>query len=166
MNRLAFAVLAVALASCGRSVPAAGPTADELGIEAATFPQVLVPLSTQTLAGFEEAAARLGDSSGVTAADFKQTFELESFAMNGQATSVMIAYTNPWLAPAQVLHRPMTVPQFLRACESEGRDAVLVAPKGQIYIPRAQMPDVRAKIILLGASDKDLPLLFIHGSLR
>jgi hypothetical protein len=97
---------------------------------------------------------------------FKQTFDLESISVNGQAISVMIAYTNPWLAPAQKLHRPMTVPQFLRACESEGRDAVLIAPKGQIYIPRAQMPDVRAKVVLLGASDKDMPLVFIRGSLR
>jgi hypothetical protein len=166
MNRLAFAVLAFALAACGRARPPAGPTADELGAEAATFVQVLVPLSAQTLAGFEEAVARLGDASSVTPADFKQTYELESFSVNGQETRVMIAYTNPWLAPATTLHRPMTVPQFLRACEAEGRDAALVAPKGQIYIPRAQMPDVRAKLVLLGASDKDMPLVFIRGSLR
>lgn len=165
MNRLAFAVLAALLAACGSSGPSASPSSDALGAEAATFPQVLVPVSTQTLAGFEEAAARLGAGS-VTAADFQQTYELASLVVDGRPADVMIAYTNPWLAPAQMLHRPMTVAQFFRVCEAEGRDAVLVAPKGQIFVPRAQVPDVRSKVILLGVSDADLPLAFIRGSLR
>ena len=164
MSRLALVVLIAALAACGKSRPGGGPTADELGAEAATFAQVLVPLSTQTLAGFEEAVKR--NPSSVTAADFPLIYEAGYATIDGRSVPVMVGYANPWLAPADVIYQPMSVPQFLRACQSEGLDAVLIAPKGRIFISRLQLEDVRAKVVALGAPSSDMPFSFIRGNLR
>jgi len=163
MSRLALAAL-IALAACGKPRPAGGPTAAELGSEAATFAQVLVPLSTQTLAGFEEAVKR--NPRTVTPSDFPLIYELGYATIDGRTVPVMVGYATPWMAPADVLHQPMNVPQFLRACQLEGRDAVLIAPKGRIFIPRSQLEEVRAKVVSLGPPKPDLPFGFIRGNLR
>lgn len=158
MSRRAFVVLVAALAACGRGeAPPAPPSASELGAELATFRQILVPLSPAT-----------AENAKLDPENFKEVYELGTTTSEGASIGVLVAYSDPWLLPASAIGRPMSVLQFLRAFGQEERAqaAALVAPKGQLYFTRAQLPGVLAGARTAGASDADLPFSAVKGSAR
>ena len=74
MRTAALVVLAAALAACGKApkTPAA-PTPAAVGAELATFPQLLVPISTTTWAGMQKAIA-LNDMTRANAVQYPQPY--------------------------------------------------------------------------------------------
>ena len=170
MKIVAFAVLAALLAACGRDkTPAAptAPTAEAIGAEMATFPQLLVPISTTTWAGMQAAAAR-NDASGLTADRYPRPYAHGTVQVNGRTTAVLAAYTSVRLAPAQMPLQPMKVQQFLRAltADDEAELGSVIAPQGHIFFTRAQLPDVVIAAAKAGAGIDDMPYSIVRGTGR
>jgi len=164
---LALVVLAAALAAaCRKPAPPEPPTPEEIGAELATFPQLLVPLSTDTAKGLKRAIELRGRLENVTRDDFEQSYEVVSVNEGGVSLAVMLAYAGAWLAPSGTLSQAMSVPQFFHAFEADAQAgvAVIVAPKGNIVITRDQIPRVRAKLVDAGVSDRQLPFSLVRGS--
>jgi hypothetical protein len=70
--------------------------------------------------------------------------------------------------PTDVFARQMNVVQFLRefgARQNLG-GALLVTPKGRIFVPRAQLIDVLIETRKAGAPDEELPYTVVVGSVR
>lgn len=169
MNRAAFVVLAAALAACGRSpAPTAQPTPEAIGAEIATFSQILVPLSTQTISNLKIAAELKGGLQNVTTGDFTPDYQFGSVTADGKPAAVLVAFSDPWLAPTEALTMPMSLPQFLRAYEASPKAslAVLIAPRGEIIITREHLPRVRQVVAVSGRPDADLPFVLIRGHRR
>jgi len=168
MKAAALVVLAAALAACGKAPEApAAPTAAALGAELATFPQLLVPISTTTWAGMQKAIA-LNDMSRANADQYPQPYAHYTVRVGSRSVPVIVAYTGVWLAPAPTPLQPMSVQQYLRAFGADpGTDlASVIAPKGRIFFTREQLPDVIAAARAAGAASDDLPYSIVHGVAR
>lgn len=164
---LLFASLAAiaALGACARKHPAP-PEPKALGAELATFPQVLLPLSPDTMRDFKAAA----DTAGFAAAakGVWPAYALASAAVDGSTATLFVAYATPWQAPKGIALQPVSIQQFLRAFSAEGRAgvAMVVAPKGTMFFTREQMHEVGAGAEAAGGSSADLPFSFLVGSGR
>jgi hypothetical protein len=160
--------MAAGLAACGKTpAPPAAPTAQALGAELATFPQLLVPISTATWAGMRAAVAR-NDPDRANAYQHPQPYAHHTVQIDGKDFPVIVAYTGVWLAPAPVPLQPMSVQQYLRTFGGDaGTDiASVIAPKGRIFFTREQLPDVIAAARAAGATADDLPYSVVHGAAR
>lgn len=168
MKAAALVVLAAALAACGKApqTPAA-PTPAAVGAELATFPQLLVPISTTTWAGMQKAVA-LNDMSRANADQYPQPYAHYTVMISSKEVPVIVAYTGVWLAPSPTPLQPMSVQQYLRAFGADaGTDlASVIAPKGRIFFTREQLPDVIAAARAAGATSDDLPYSVVHGVAR
>lgn len=166
MRLAALAVLATALAACGKPAPKA-PTPEAVGAELATFPQLLVPISTQTWARIQSAVAR-SDVEHSEANQYPQPYAHATVLLNGHDTSTIVAYTGVWLAPAPVPLQPMSVQQYLRAFAADtGTDlASVIAPKGNIFFTRKQLPDVMISAKNAGASSTEMPYSVVRGAAK
>lgn len=170
MKIAALVVLAAALAACDKDKSPAAPTApaaEAVGIELATFPQLLVPISTQTWASMRAAAAR-NDASGLTADRYPEPYAHATVQVDGRTTIVLAAYTSVRLAPARIPLQPMKAQQFLRAFTAD-MDAELgsvVAPQGHIFFTRSQLPDIIIAAAKAGAGIDDLPYSIVRGTGR
>lgn len=166
MSRLPLMILLVALA-CQRPAPLLPPTPAALGAELATFHQVLVPLTPETLDDLKAAIAREGIEN-VTLTSFRQSYVHGSATVNGKKTAVFVAYSGPWQAPKGMLLRPMSVHQYLRAFAADAQTdlAMLTAPKGNMFFTRDQLPEILGVTRTAGASSDDLPFALISGSGR
>lgn len=166
MNRLALLVLLIALAACGKK-PAAAPTAEAVGAELATFPQLLVPISSQTWASMQSAALRK-DAEHSDANQYPQPYAHATVILNGREIPAFVAYTGVWLAPTPVPLQPMSVQQFLRtfAANADMDLASVIAPKGSIFFTREQLPDVMGSARTAGAGATDLPYSIVRGAAK
>ena len=166
--RLGLLFFVVSLASCGRKpVPPPAPTAAALGTELATYRQVLVILSPITAENIQRVEAIKGPGHAETG-DFQEVYAHADSTVAGSSVAVIIAYSGAWLLPRGVAARPMTPPQFLRAFANDeecGR-AVLITPKGTIFIERAQHLEVLISMRNAGAVAADLPFSLIRGAAR
>lgn len=166
MKIAALVILAAALAACGKPRPKA-PTPEAVGAELATFPQLLVPISSQTWASMQAAVAR-NDAEHAAANQYPQPYAHGSVLVGGLETPVIVAYTGVWLAPAPVPLQPMSVQQYLRAFGADaGTDlAGVIAPKGSIFFTREQLPDVIGAARKAGAGSEELPYSVVRGAAR
>lgn len=166
MRLAAPAVLILALAACGKPSPAPAPppTAAAVGAELATFSQLLMPISSTTWARMQEADERK-DFSRTAANRYARPYAHAGALVDGKDTSVFLAYTGVFLAPAPLPLQPMTVQQFLRAfaADSETELAGVVAAQGTIFFTREQLPDVIAAARAAGAADVELPYSVVRG---
>jgi hypothetical protein len=166
MKRAAFVVLAAAFLACRKPAPKA-PAAEALGAELATFRQVLVPLTQQTLTEFQDAVSLKG-AENVTLMNFRQTYEHGTATVDGSTVALFIAYAGPFQAPKGTPLQAMSVQQFLGAFAGDPATdiATLAAPKGNIFFTRQQLPDVIGAARAAGASSGDLPFSLIYGNGR
>jgi len=170
MRIIALVLLAVAIAACGKEkspvVPTA-PTAEAIGAELATFPQLLVPISTQTWASMRTAAAS-NNLSGLTADRYPQPYARASVQVNGRNAVVLAAYTSVRLAPAQVPMQVMAVQQYLRVFTADTAADLggVVTPQGHIFFTRAQLPDVIIGATKAGSSFEDMTYSVVRGTGR
>lgn len=168
MRLAALAVLVAGLAACKKAPPpAAPPTPEAVGAELATFPQLLVPISTSTWVSMQAAAAQ-NDPTRSDANQYPHPYAHSTAIVGGREFPVLVAYTGVWLAPAPVPLQPMSVHQFLRAFGADpGTDlASVVAPRGGIVFTREQLPDVSAAARAAGATSEDLPYSVVRGAAR
>lgn len=167
MNRLVLPLLLAALAACGEKPAAAPPTPAAVGAELATFPQLLVPISSQTWAGMQQAVAR-GDPGLSFAHQYLRPYAHASVIVDGRENAVFVGYAGVWLAPAPVPLQPMSVQQFLKAfAADDGANlATVVAPKGSIFFTREQLPDVIGAARAAGATSADLPYSVVRGAAK
>jgi hypothetical protein len=167
MRISALLLLAGALAACGKAPAPPAPTAQALGAELATFPQLLVPVSTSTWASMQAAVAR-NDMDHANANQYPRPYAHPVVTVGGKETPVLVAYAGAWLAPAPVPLQPMSVQQFLRAFGAdEGTDlASVIAPKGRMFFTREQLPDVIAAARAAGATAEDAPYGIVLGLAR
>ncbi len=168
MRFFALVVLAVTITACGKAKTPEAPTGpDAVGAELATFPQLLVPISTQTWASMRAAAAK-DDISSLTADRYPQPYARATVQVNGHTTVVLPAYTSVRLAPAQVPLQVMTVQQYLRAFTADPVADLggVVAPRGHIFFTRAQLPDVVIAAAKAGAGLEDMPYSVVRGAGR
>ena len=170
MKITALLILAAALAACGKEkTPAAPatPTAEAVGAELATFPQLLVPISTQTWTSMRAAAAK-NDISGLTADLYPRPYSYASVQVDGRDAAVLAAYSSVRLAPAQVPLQVMTVQQYLRAftADTVADLGSVVTPRGHIFFTRAQLPDVILAAAKAGAGLEDMPYSVVRGTGR
>ncbi|MBI2387246.1 MAG: hypothetical protein HYV14_14735 [Elusimicrobia bacterium] len=168
MRTAALVVLAAALAACGKTPePPKAPTPAAVGAELATFPQLLVPISTSTWASMQAAAAR-NDPDHANANQYPRPYAHHAVRIDGRDVPVITAYTGVWLAPAPVPLQPMSVQQYLRAfgADADTDLASVIAPKGTIFFTREQLPDVIAAARAAGATSEDLPYGIVHGVAR
>lgn len=168
--KLAALLIVAALAACGKAdeaPPAAPPTPEAVGAELATFPQILVPISTATWTSMQEAAAR-DDLPRINATAHPHPYAHPTVLVDGKETPVLMGYTGLWLAPSPLPLQPMSVQQFLRVFGAgEGADlASVIAPRGAIFFTRAQLPDVIAAARAAGASSAELPYSLVRGAAR
>lgn len=163
MSRLPLVILLAAFAACGRK-PASPPTAAALGAELATFPQLLVPPTEQTLIDWKEAVARKG-AENVTLTSFRQSYTHGSATVNGKEVAVFVAYAGPWQAQKGMPLQLMSVPQFLRAFAADPQTdlAMVAAPKGNLFFTREQLPEIIGAVRAAGAASEDLPFTLIGG---
>lgn len=167
--RIAALALLAGLAACGKpEAPApSAPTPEAVGAELATFPQILVPISTATWTSMLEAASR-NDPLRVSATQYPHPYAHPVVLVDGKATPVLMGYTGLWLAPSPVPLQPMSVLQFLRVFGGDaGTDlASVIAPRGAIFFTRAQLPDVISAARAAGATSEDLPYSVVRGAAR
>ena len=91
MKLAAVAALAVALAACGKKPPTA-PTPEAVGAELATFPQILVLISSTTWADMQSAVGR-NDMSHSEATAYPRPYAHGIVTLDGRETPVLVAYT-------------------------------------------------------------------------
>lgn len=167
MRLSALLLLAAALAACGTKPSAAPvpPTPEALGAELATFPQLLVPISTSTWSLMLDAGSKK-DPQGAKATWHTNPYAHVSLSIDGKHAEALIAYTGVWLAPRPAPLQPMSVQQYLQAFAADaGTDlAIVVAPKGTFYITRTQLVDVMQAASAAGAGLVDLPYSIILSS--
>jgi len=166
MRRLALPLLLAALAACGKK-PVEAPTPAAVGAELATFPQLLVPISTQTWAAMAAASAR-GDGDHTAATQYAKPYAHGVARIDGRDSPVFLGYSSVLLAPATVPLQPMSVQQFLRAfAADDGTDlASVVAPKGAIFLTREQLVDVIGAARAARAAAADMPYSVVRGEAR
>lgn len=156
------------LAACGKA-PAGpkAPTPEAVGAELATFPQLLVPISTSAWTGMQDASARNDPARAVPDA-YPTPYAHDSVLVEGKETPAIVAFTGVWLAPSPLPLRPMSVQQFLRAFGADaGADlATVIAPRGRIFFTRGQLPDVIAAARAAGATSAELPYDVVRGAAR
>jgi hypothetical protein len=167
MKIAVLVVLAAALAACGKPSPPTAPTPEAVGAELATFPQLLVPISTQTWARMQSAVAR-NDVEHSAANQYPQPYAHGSVLLNGRDTPAFVAYTGVWLAPAPIPLQPMSVQQYLRtfAADADTNLAGVIAPKGSIFFTREQLPDVMGSARNAGASSVEMPYSLVRGAAK
>lgn len=167
MRSSTLLVLVVALAACGPKPSAAPtpPTPEALGAELATFPQLLVPISTSTWSLMLDAASKK-NLQGAKATWHQNPYAHVPLLIDGKNAEALIAYSGVWLAPRPAPLQPMSVQQYLQAFAADaGTDlAIVVAPKGTFYIARAQLVDVMQAASAAGAGLVDLPYSIILSS--
>ena len=169
MKITALLVLTTLIAACGGKTtpPPSAPTAEAIGAELATFPQLLVPISTTTWASMRAAAAR-GDAAGLTADRYPHPYTYATVEVNGRTAIVLAAYTSIRLAPGQMPLQPMKVQQYLRAftADMDAELASVVTPQGHIFFTRAQLSDVVIAAAKAGAGLDDMPYSIVRGTGR
>ena len=151
MKRLMIVALTAALTACGKTkIPPSPTSAAAVGVELATYPQVLVPLSAHPLGNAETA------------------YQYGAATVSGSTVAAMIAYSSAWLLPDTSTARPMTPLQFLQAFASSEPCglAVLITPKGSLLIGRSDLLDVLVAARDAGAATAELPFTAIRGSAR
>lgn len=166
--RLAALLLLAGLAACGKTeAPPAAPTPEAVGAELATFPQILVPISTTTWTSMLAAASRK-DALGVRAIEYPRPYAHPAVLADGKETPVLMGYTGLWLAPSPVPLQPMSVQQFLRVfgADPDADLASVIAPRGAIFFTREQLPDVISAARAAGATSADLPYSVVRGAAR
>ena len=166
MRRLPLILLIMVLAACERpKAPARPPTADELGAELATYAQVLVPLAPETVENVRRAAAFKGTES-VRPGDFQPVDEHVTADIAGSSVTVLMAYSGAWLLPRDQTSQPMTSIQFLHALgeDQAARFAVLITPKGNLFVGKEQLLDVMIAARKAGAATEDIPFTIIRGA--
>ncbi|PIR19214.1 MAG: hypothetical protein COV48_03200, partial [Elusimicrobia bacterium CG11_big_fil_rev_8_21_14_0_20_64_6] len=167
MSRSAFlaAGLLLALTACRKPAPPAPASPHAIGAELATFKQVLMPLTDETLENLRRAILLHGPES-VTLTSFRQTYSHGTTTVNGAKASVLIAYSDPWRAPKGIFLQPMSVLQYLRAFANDaGTDLTMLStPKGEIFFTREQLSEVSTAASEAGAGGEDLPFVLIRGS--
>lgn len=166
MRRLALPLLLVALASCGKLAPET-PTPAAIGAELATFPQLLVPISTQTWAAMAAASER-GDGDHSAANRYAKPYAHGVAHVDGRESPVFVGYSSVLLAPAPVPLQPMSVQQFLSAFAlDDGTNlASVIAPKGAIFLTREQLPELIGAARTAGATAGDMPYSVVRGEAR
>ncbi len=167
MNRLAFAVLLAALPACRKPGPPVPPTPAAIGAELATYPQLLAPLTHESMESLVEAVNSHGAGS-VTAANFRQSYLHRTAIINGVKTAVFVGYSTPWQALEKTPLQPMSVLQFLHAfaVDAETEIVMLHTPKGTLYFTREQLVDVIGAARTAGATSGDQPFTFVLGSAK
>ena len=138
-----------------------------MGAELATFPQLLVPISSQTWVRMQSAVTR-NDTERSAANQYPRPYAHGSVLVAGQETPVVLAYTSVWLAPAPIPLQPMSVQQYLRAfaTDADVNLAGVVAPKGSIFFTREQLPDVMASARNAGATAVEMPYSIVRGAAK
>lgn len=164
---LFVAILLAAASACRKPAPPEPATSKALGVELATFRQVLLPLTGETLENLRR-AIRLHGPESVTLTSFQQTYVHGTATVNGAKASVLIAYSDPWRAPKGIFLQPMSVLQYLRAFANDaGTDLTMLStPKGEIFFTREQLSEVSIAASEAGAGADDLPFVLIRGSGR
>lgn len=168
MRRLALALALAALAACGKKAPeTVAPSPAAVGAELATFPQLLVPISTQTWAAMAAASER-GDGYHSAATQYAKPYAHGVARVEGRESDVFVGYSSVLLAPAPVPLQPMSVQQFLSAFAADDATnlASVVAPKGAIFITREQLPEVIGAARAAGAPAGDMPYSVVRGEKR
>lgn len=162
----AAVLLALAGAAC-RKAPPSGPTPEALGAELATYRQVFAPLSPETAASFRLAVEQRGPGN-VRSADVATVYAEDAVVVAGSTVPVLVAYSGLMIMPTDVIARPMNVTQFLRDFGDRQNlgGALLVTPKGRIFVPRSQYLDVLIETRKAGAPDEELPYTVVAGSVR
>lgn len=163
MIRLALLVMLAALAACGSKAPPGPPTAEAIGAELATFPQLLVPISSGAWAGMNRIAAAYP---AATPDLFPQPYAHGSAEAGGRTTAFFLGYASVWQAPAAVPLQPMSVQQFLRAFAADAATdhAGVIAPKGTIFFTREQLAEVMGAARTAGSTSADLPFMMVVGA--
>lgn len=163
MSRLALAVLAAALASC-RKPPIVPPTAEALGAELATFPQLLAPLTPKTVDDMLDEMKMKGTTLP-PAPSLEPQYLHGTATVNGKNIPVFVGYATPWKAPKGAPLQAMSVLQFVHAFAADTQTdvAMIVAPKGNIYFTREQEIDVFTAARAAKASSADLPFTMVRG---
>lgn len=167
MSRLPFAVLLAALLACRKPAPPAPPTPEALAAELATFPQLLAPVAPEAVDDFTAAVARDG-AARAGSAYIRKNYIHSSSTVNGRKAEVFVGYAGPWQAPKGTALQPMSVQQFLRTFGSDAQTdiATVIAPKGNMFFTREQLPDIIAAARAAGARSEDLPFTVVVGSGR
>ena len=113
-------------------------------------------------------AAANNDTSGAKATWHPNPYAHVSLLIDGKQAEALIAYTGVWLAPPTVPLQPMSVQQYLQAFASDSGTEIasVVAPKGALSIPRAQLMDVMHAASAAGAGLVALPYSVIFSSAR
>lgn len=168
MRVLALAVLTAVLPGCRKPAPPPpAPTPQALGKELATFPQMLVPLTAQSVIDYQDALARKG-ADNVTITSFRQTYILREATVENKKVKLFVGYAGTWQAPKGSPLQPMAIQQFLRAfaADPEAEVAMVAAPKGTFFFTRVQLPDVIGAARDAGARSEDLPFSLVLGNGR
>ncbi len=171
--RRAALLAALLLSACGEKAPppaqsGAHPSADAVGAELASFAQILVPIVPASLDEYKRAAEFRGGEANVGDGDVSLSYSRGASVVAGSTITVFVGYAGAWLMPVETTARPMTPLQFLRALDSavDCAGAVVLAPRGKLYVPREQLMDVTIAAQKADAPAKDAPLVLIRGSAR
>lgn len=167
MRSLAAAVLLALAAAACRKAPPPGPTPEALAAELATYRQVFAPLAPETAASFRLAVEQRGPGN-VRSSDVATVYAEDAVVVAGSTVAVLVAYSGAYMMPTDVIARQMNVMQFLRDFKDREHlgGALLVSPKGRLFVPRAQLIDVLIETRKAGAPDEELPYTVIAGSVR
>ncbi len=164
--KLTALVLLAALCAC-RKAPPQAPTAEALGAELASFPQLLAPLTQASLADYNDAVQRKG-AENVMMTSFRQSYEHVKGKAGNKEVLLFIGFSGTFQAPQGVGLQPMSIQQFLRAFAADAQVdfATVRTPKGNLFFTRAQLPEIIGAARRAGAKDDDLPFAIVNGSGR
>lgn len=166
--KIAALAAVLALAACGKTPPIPqAPTPAAVGAELATYTQLLAPISPETWARMQEAAARR-DAEGSLAIRHHNPYAHAAVRVDGKETAAIVAYTSAWLAPATVPLQPMSVSQFLRAfgADTGTNLASVISPHGTLVFTREQLPHVYTAALAAGAPVEDQRYSVVFGARR
>ena len=167
MRILAAAVLAVLAAGACRKAPVPEATPAALGAEIATYRQIFAPLAPETADSFRR-AVELRGIQNVRSGDVTTVYLEDAVVVSGSTVPVLVGYSGAWIMPTDVIARPMSALQFLREFASLDKlgGALIVTPKGRLFVSREQLLDVLIEARRAGATEAELPYTVVAGSVR